>query len=118
MKKMMSILSLAILGLSGCANLQTHEHARGSVVAMDTPTEAHVCMNSTEVKQGEQLSLFKTVCVTKKTGGKFPTEQTNCDKVSKGFAEVTENSKPHFIKVKAMNDAVIEEGYIVEKQIK
>jgi len=117
MKKMMGILSLVVLSLSGCANLQTHEHARGSVVALDTPTEAHVCMNSSEVKQGEQLLLFKTVCITKKTGGKFSTEQTTCDKVSKGFAEVTENNKPHFIKVKAMNDAVLEEGYIVEKKI-
>lgn len=114
----MIFLSLLALGLSGCANLQTHEHARGSVVALDTNTEAHVCMNSSEVKQGEQLLLYKTVCITKKSGGKFPTDQTTCDKVSKGFAEVTENSKPHFIKVKAMNDAVLEEGYIVEKQIK
>lgn len=87
-------------------------------MALDTNTEAHVCMNSSEVKQGEQLLLYKTVCITKKSGGKFPTDQTTCDKVSKGFAEVTENSKPHFIKVKAMNDAVLEEGYIVEKQIK
>ena len=104
--------------LSGCVSFQNHEHALGSIVALDSGTEAHVCMKSSEVKQGEQLSLFQSVCTTKKKkASKFSeaTERTTCEKVSKGFVEVVEISSPHFIKVKAVSNSIFEEGYFVEK---
>ena len=87
-------------------------------MAVDSPTIAHVCMNSSEVKQGEQLAIFQSVCTSKKknpTRHSESTETTTCTKVSRGMAEVIENSDPHFIKVKAMTAATIQEGYIVEK---
>ena len=116
MKKMYSILSITILAISGCATSQKHDHARGSIVALDSPTEAHVCMNSSEVAIGEQVSLYKPVCKTSPPKGRLnPTSQTTCKKEPKGFAEVIETSDAHFIKVKAVDDAVFEEGFVIEK---
>lgn len=112
------LISASIFVISGCASFQRHEHARGSIVALDSPKEAHVCMNSSEVIEGERLSLFQSVCVTKKKkAGKLSEESqtTTCTKVSKGTAEVVGKTDPHFIKIKAVNDAIFEEGYIVEK---
>ena len=121
MKNLILSIPIFVFIFSGCASLQRHEHARGSIVALDSPTVAHVCMNSSEVKQGEQLSMFQSVCTTKKknpTRHSESTETTTCTKVSRGMAEVIENSDPHFIKVKAVTDATIQEGYIVEKIIR
>lgn len=121
MKKILFIFSMAILGVSGCVSFQNHEHARGSVVALDSSTEGHVCMSSSEVKQGEQLSLFQSICTTnERKAGRYTkaTEQTTCIKVSKGAAEVIENSDPHFIKIKAMMGFTLETGFIVEKLLR
>lgn len=121
MKNLMRSIPIFVFIFSGCASLSQHEHARGSVVALDSPTVAHVCMNSSEVKQGEQLPMFQIVCTSKKmnqTRFSEGTESTTCTKVSRGMAEVIENSSLHFIKIKAMTDATIQVGYIIEKIIR
>lgn len=75
-------------------------------------------MSSSEVQLGEQLSLFQSVCTTtkkRKTKNDVESsEKTTCLKVYKGSAEVIENSDPHFIKVKTLNGAQLEAGFIVE----
>lgn len=121
MKKLILSHVFFIIVLVGCASVQKHEHARGSIVALDSPKEAHVCMNSSEVNEGEQLSLFQSVCaMKKKKAGKFSEERetTTCTKVPKGTAEVIEKTDTHFIKIKAVNDTIFEDGYIVEKIVK
>lgn len=58
-------MSVIIFNLFGCASVKNHKHATGSVVALDSSKEAHVCMDSAEVKQGDRLSLFQSICTTK-----------------------------------------------------
>lgn len=114
-------MSVIIFNLFGCASVKNHKHATGSVVALDSSKEAHVCMDSAEVKQGDRLSLFQSICTTKekKIGHKGEsTEQTTCSKVPRGFVEVMSIPDPHFIKVKAIGDAVFEQGFIVEELLK
>lgn len=121
MKKILLVLSVAILNFFGCASFKNHKHATGSVVALDSAKEAHVCMDSAEVKPGDKLSLFQSICTSKerKLGHKGESlEQTTCTKVSRGFVEVISTPDPHFIKVRALGEAVFEQGFIVEELIK
>lgn len=116
-----SLFFLAALSLTGCASLQSHEHARGSVVALDSPTQAHVCMSSKEVQTGDQVSIFESVCTSKKKkSSKYSEESqvTTCTKVLRGEGEITESADPHFVKVKALADLTFKEGYIVEKSLR
>lgn len=117
MDKIIMLICLTFL-FSSCASMKEHKHARGSIVALDSKTEAHVCMDSSEVKEGEKLSLFESVCVTKqKRMGKNgeAMDYTTCEKVSRGVAEVVKASDPHFIKIKALDNATFQEGFVVEK---
>lgn len=120
MKKLFLVFLPIALGLTGCASFQSHEHALNSIVALDSPTEGHVCMSASKVNQGEQLSLFQNVCTTKiRKLSKFsePTDTTTCVNVARGFVEVTENSDTHFIKIKALDGAALETGFLVEKTV-
>ena len=115
MKKMFVILSCSFSVFWGCATTPKHDHVSGAVVALDSPTEGHACLPSAEVTVGEQVALFKAVCRTNPPRGRLnPTSQITCSKEPKGFAEVTENSDTHFIKVK-VTEGSLEEGLVVEK---
>ena len=118
MRKFVFVFPLRGLVYTGCSSLQKHGHARCGIVALDSSTQAHVCMSPSEVDKGDQLFLFQSVCAKRQIpGGKYSdyADQTTCTKVSKGSVEVMENSDPHFIKVKALSGATFKEGDIVEK---
>lgn len=117
MKKI--IFLIPVLSFIGCASAPKHLHAQGSVVALDSANEGHVCMNATSVEIGEKLSLAETTCKLSKTtaNGKYSDEVSVnvCSKTAKGTVEVMGMADPHFIKVKSVSGVNLREGDVVEK---
>lgn len=96
----------------GCA----HTHTRGAIVAVDEGKEGHVCIESEEVKPGDKLVVYETVCKrVPSSSPRGPTHKTTCEKVPRGTAEVTETSDQHYSKVRALDDLKFKEGQVVEK---
>lgn len=103
---------------AGCASTVKHDHSRGSVVALDTDSTAHVCMSANAVQVGEQLDTFKITCKKNKapaSKAKETYEATTCQKDFLGKVEVTELVDEHFIKVRPKTVLSLSEGLVVEK---
>lgn len=113
-KTIFSILLIA--NLVGCAS---HSTMRGSVAMKTSEDEAHVCMGDTEVRVGDKVKAFKSVCAnenensirTSKSGIK-----TICKKEQIGTGVVTSLINDHYSVVKFDNKFDFNEGTIVEKQ--
>jgi len=107
-------LSFASLGIAlsmGCA----HSHTRGTVVLSDAGKEAHVCIGEKEVKPGDILNVYESVCKrVPSSSPRGPQYKTACQRVSRGHAEV-ESSDEHYSRVKALRNLNLKEGQIVEK---
>lgn len=117
-KTMCTLLS-ATLFISACATTSVqHSHIRGSVVTLDSPQEAHVCLGQTEIKSGDKLNVYESVCRSEMDlGGRKPIKKKICDKIPRGQAEVIESLGEHFAKVRSLDGLVFKEGFIVEKTI-
>lgn len=115
-KTMCTLLSASVF-VSACATTSgEHSHIRGSVVTLDSPQEAHVCLGQTEIKPGDKLAVYESVCKSEMDlGERKPIKKTTCDKVPRGQAEVTESLGEHFAKVRSLGDLKFKEGFIVEK---
>ena len=109
-------VAIALL-LAACSSMPSHKHSRGTVVTLDSPGEAHVCLGSSEVRTGDRLKVFKSACSREtRDGGDRPKSRVVCEKNLVGEVEVIENNGEHFSKVKTVGDLTLEEGLIVEKQ--
>jgi hypothetical protein len=106
--KLVQIGSVAgLMALVGCA----HGTMRGSVAMKASEDEAHVCLGDNEVKTGDTVSFFKSVCARSgkgESGG-------NCrkEKLGEGIIERTLNH--HYSVAKVNPGVTFEEGTIVEK---
>ncbi len=112
---------LSFLGLASCASSQIHEHSLGSIVALDSPSQGHVCLVGSQVTKGEQLSLYQNVCTAKrKPRGRLGDIRNlpRCERIQRGFVDVVENTDPHLVKVKALGDVALKEGDLVEKMVR
>jgi hypothetical protein len=91
---------------------------RGSVAMKVSDTEAHVCMNKSEVKVGDRVTLFRNNCPSKGPRGRNGDggEAGGCTKVQLGQGTVTENLNEHYSVVKFDQGVQFEEGTFVEKK--
>ena len=112
-RKLFLPLSLAALILTGCA----HGLMRGSVAMKVSDTEAHVCMDSSEAKVGDRVTLFKNACTSAKGGLRSGLgDSRSCEKVQLGQGTVTEILNQHYSVVKFDPGVSFEEGSFVEKR--
>lgn len=112
--------TIALL-LSGCASTTKHEHTSGSIVALDSKTEAHVCLTSNSSTMGELVDVYEVICVKTKAENDSslnrPVTQkftTTCKRQKKGHARIVENSDNHFSKVRSEDSLELKEGYLIE----
>lgn len=106
-------LASLVLMLTGCA----HGLMRGSVAMKVSDTEAHVCMDNTEAKVGDRVTLYKNNCPS--TGGRVRSglgRGGKCEKVELGYGTVTEILNQHYSVVKFDSGVPFEEGTFVEKR--
>jgi hypothetical protein len=111
----------AFLFLNGCASTSKHEHTSGSIVALDSKIEAHVCLTSDGSTLGELIDVYEVVCtkvkaeassISTRTG--VPKYTTTCNKVKRGHARVIENTDKHFSKIRAEENLELKEGFLIE----
>ncbi len=112
LRKLFLPLSLAALTLTGCA----HGLMRGSVAMKVSDTEAHVCMDNTEAKVGDRVTLFRNNCPTKGGRARSGDGGGSCEKVQLGQGTVTEILNQHYSVVKFDPGVSFEEGSFVEKR--
>jgi hypothetical protein len=105
-------LAALALTLTGCA----HELMRGSVAMKVSDTEAHVCMDNTEAKVGDRVTLYKNNCPSKGGGARSGLAGGGCEKVKLGQGSVTEILNQHYSVVKFDSGVPFEEGTFVEKR--
>lgn len=104
-------LAVLALALTGC----THGLTRGIVAMKVSDTEAHVCMDDTEAKVGDRVTLYKSSCPS--TGGRVRSGAGGgCEKVKLGQGTVTEILNKHYSVVKFDSGVPFEEGTFVEKR--
>lgn len=110
-KKILVTLVAALAVLSGCA----HGLMRGSVAMKISDTEAHVCMDKSEAKVGDRVTLFRNNCPVK--GGRdLGGGGGACTKVELGKGTVTETLNDHYSVVKFDPGVKFSEGTFVEKR--
>lgn len=121
MSKQILFLGVMTLILSGCASTSKHEHTSGSIVALDTKTEAHVCLTSNSSTMGELVDVYEVVCVKSKIENDSSLKKqaaqsytTNCKRQKRGHARIIENSDKHFSKVRSEDSLELKEGYLIE----
>lgn len=76
-------------------------------------TEAHVCMDNSESKVGDRVTLFKNNCP--KAGGKGD-PSAGCEKIQLGQGTVTKILNHHYSVIKFDAGVPFEEGTFVEKR--
>ncbi|OQW47464.1 MAG: hypothetical protein A4S09_15190 [Proteobacteria bacterium SG_bin7] len=101
------VTGLIATTLMGCA----HGLMRGSVAMKVSDTEAHVCMDKSEAKVGDRVTLFRNNCPAKGVGG-----GGTCTKVELGQGTVTEILNDHYSVVKFDPGVKFSEGAFVEKR--
>lgn len=109
MKRMWIIFALA----SGCA---AHSGMRGSVVMKVNDTQAHVCMGVGEVKEGQEVALFQSVCKKDPLvwGNKMAAVVGSCEKKRVGAGTVEKVLNEHYSVVRFASGVSFQEGDIVE----
>lgn len=113
MLKSYCILLLFTVFALGCS----HIHPRGTVVFLDNGKEGHVCLGHKEVKAGDKVQIYRSVCSPKeRAGGRDGGSMTiSCEKKSIGEGVVIENTGEHFARIRSLGDIPLETGLIVEK---
>lgn len=114
------VILVAVVSLTGCA----HFIMRGSVVAKESDVEAQVCLGNNEVKPGDRVALFKTVCrdatsSIARTGLQRFREASApfaCSKERIGGGTVIRALDEHMSIVKVDAGVQFKEGMIVEKE--
>ncbi len=121
MTKQILFFCTMVLLISGCASTSKHEHTSGSIVALDSKTEAHVCLTSNSSTMGELVDVYEVVCVKSKIENdstlKMKATQsysTSCKRQKRGHARIVENSDKHFSKVRSEDSLELKEGYLIE----
>lgn len=80
------------------------------------PNDAHVSLGGDEVKVGDHVDLYRSVCPAPYAprGGEPPGK---CVKEGKGHGEVVEIMSEHYSIVKFSNGVDFKEGDLLEKKI-
>lgn len=111
----------AFVFLNSCVSATKHEHTSGSIVALDSKTEGHVCLTSNSSILGELVDVYEVVCAKQKietdSGGikaGSPKSVTTCNKVKRGHARIIENMDRHFSKIRAEENLELKEGFFIE----
>ena len=99
------VVASALL-LAGCA----HTTMRGTVAMKVSDKEGHICMGDNEVKTGDRVAFFVNRCSG--GGGRGGRE---CTKQKVGEGEIVKPLNEHYSIVRALGDAKLEEGLVVEK---
>ncbi len=109
------LLCIASFTLFSCATMGgKHRHERGSVVALDSATEAHVCIGSENTTIGKRVQVFDSVCNQETFDDvRRPRTRTVCEKVLRGEAEIIENATEHFSRVRAIGNLALKVGQII-----
>ena len=108
MKILNQFWCVSLILLAGCA----HSTMRGTVAMKVNDEEGHVCMGDGEVKVGDRVAIFKSICNPLRatqggTGG--------CLKEKLGEGTVVRTLNEHYSVVKVNPGVTFEEGAIVER---
>jgi hypothetical protein len=109
MKTKSIFTAIAALTLVGCA----HGNMRGTVAMKTSDNEAHVCLGDNEVRVGDKLSLFNSVC---KKSVQRQHGESWCTKKYVGDAEIVQLLNQHYSVAKVAPGVLFQEGTIVEKK--
>lgn len=115
MKKKELFFGLVLaLGAASCAH---SGHNRGTVAIVHSKTEADVCIGSTEVKEGDPVSIYKSVCKRRNPSDVHPSRSTmvSCKKVKLGGAKVSRVLDEHYSTIEVSDGTPLAEGLIIEK---
>lgn len=107
----LSLVALPLF-LSGC----THGLMRGSVAMKVSDTEAHVCIDNSEAKVGERVTLYKNKCPSKANSSRLGLSSERCEKLYLGQGTITEILNQHYSVVKFDPGVLFEEGTFIEKR--
>ncbi len=108
------VAAIIALALQSCAH---SSHTRGSVVLIHDESHGDVCLGSKDVKIGDTLSVFKSVCnSTKKIPARLGGQIVpSCEKVLVGKAKIAAVIDQHYSSVEVESGLKLQEGMIVEK---
>lgn len=108
--KSIIVLGVTFAALSGCA----HGVMRGSVAMKTSENEAHVCLGQGEVKPGDRVRAFRSVCPERslRNGGGTIT----CHREEIGGGTVEQVLNEHYSVVKFDAGVPFTEGTFVEKK--
>ena len=113
MKKCFIVMILASL-VTGCA---THSTMRGGVELKVSDSEAHVCLGTGEVKEGDKVIAFYNDCQNKTGGGlNSGAYGTPCVKTKLGEGKITKVLNDHYSVVEFDEGVKFTEGTFVEKK--
>lgn len=107
-------ISIAVM-LAGCA----HGVMRGTVAMKTSDSEAHVCLGDGEVKPGDRVTLFRSVCSPKGPGSRPMSGKVaagTCERIEIGKGTVEQLLNKHYSLVKFDTGVSFEEGTFVEKE--
>jgi len=102
-----TFILVTAMTLTGCG----HYTMRGSVVENESDDEAQICMGDQEVKAGDKVVLYKSVCPP-------PVYKAShiCYKKRIGAGAVTRTLNEHMSIIKVEPNVEFKEGTIVEKE--
>ncbi|MBX9768298.1 MAG: hypothetical protein K2X47_13575 [Bdellovibrionales bacterium] len=105
-------LAMTTIAFVGCSHTA---HVRGSVALKHSPTEADVCLGRNEVKAGDHISIFKSVC-RQRIRGREGADAPSCSKVKIGEGRILQVLDDHYSVMSVGEGIAFEEGAIVEKE--
>ncbi len=107
--KLMMGCVLGSLMMVGCAH---REAGLGTVAMKHTSTEAHVYLHTDQVKEGDQLSLYKHECKDFNTS-RGP--RTYCTKVKYATGQVVQVLNEHYCTIKVAEGVKLDDVALVQK---
>lgn len=110
------LVGISSMSLLSCSTMSgQHRHERGSVVALDSATEAHICIGGVGLSPGKKVKVFDSVCrqATIDDVNRLRSRLI-CEKVYAGDAEIIEVSSEHFSKVRSLGNLSLKVGQVVE----
>lgn len=115
MKSFLRCLFLGSVALGSFVNCTHTAHIRGSVALKHSETEADVCLGKSEVKAGDEVLLFKSVC-RPRIRGRDGADAPSCHKHKLGEGKVLQVLDEHYSVIGVNPGVDFGEGTIVERK--
>ncbi|MBX9766361.1 MAG: hypothetical protein K2X47_03740 [Bdellovibrionales bacterium] len=115
MKHFAIYICLSLLAVGSLVSCTHTSHVRGSVALKHSETEADVCLGKNEVKEGDEVVLFKSVC-RPRIRGRDGADAPSCHKHKLGEGKVLQVLDDHYSVIGVGPGVEFGEGAIVERK--